>query len=74
MTDKYQTGYDAYFIDQIFKRLHGHSISKEDTVGLSNMLKPIDELADTAAEGLNFDDEPADFERLMDFIRLKKIG
>ena len=69
MTKESRLGYDNAFIDILFKRLHGHTVSANDAVGLAAMLKPIDELADAAAEGLNFEDEPSDFTRVMSKVK-----
>lgn len=58
-------GYDAWFIGILFERFHKLSVSDSDAAGLAGMLGPVDRLADQAAEGLGFDDEPADFLRVM---------
>ena len=69
MTEESRLGYDNVFIDILFRRLHGHTVSQSDSAGLAAMLKPIDELADAAARGLNFDDEPSDFIRAMNSVK-----
>ena len=43
------------------QRFHRHSIGSRDLNGLATILNPIDARAETAAAGIAFDDEPADF-------------
>ena len=57
--------YDSDFIKLLFSRLHNRSVDDSDADGLSKMLEPINLLAERASNGLNFDDEPADFLRIM---------
>ena len=64
--------YDSNFMERLFARLHGHSIDEADAEGLSKMLEPINQLAEQASNGLNFDDEPADFLRVMN--EMKNTG
>ena len=60
-----EQGYDAGFIGTLFERFHRRQISDADAAGLAGMLGPIETLAEQAAGGLGFDDEPADFLRVM---------
>ena len=72
MTQEKKTTYDSNFMESLFARLHGHSIDEADAEGLSKMLEPINQLAEQASNGLNFDDEPADFLRVMN--EMKNTG
>jgi len=38
-------------------------INAADTIGLVGMLRPVDDLAESAFGGVGFDDDPADFLR-----------
>mgnify|MGYP001253115731 CR=1 FL=1 len=57
--------YNADFIDDFIRRLHRYNVSGADAAGLAGMITPVDALADRAATDLGFDDEPADFLRVM---------
>ena len=57
--------YDAEFIDDLIRRLHRYNVSGADAAGLTGMITPVDALADRAAADLGFDDEPAEFLRVM---------
>ena len=57
--------YDADFIDQIITRLHRYRVAYHDSVGLVGMIGPVDALAERAARAMAFDDEPANFLRVM---------
>ena len=69
MTSNSNKTYQERFLEDIFKRLHNHKISKPDYIGLAEMLNPIEDLANTAAVGLNFNDEPADFLRVLNEVK-----
>jgi hypothetical protein len=62
---KPEPAYDAAFIGTVIERLHRYSVSDIDARGLAGMLGSVDALAEAAAKGLGFDDEPADFLRVM---------
>lgn len=62
---KPEPAYDAAFIETLIERFHRYSVSPNDAQGLAGMLGPVDALAESAAKGLGFDDEPADFLRVM---------
>ena len=62
--------YDSDFIKLLFSRLHNRSVDDSDADGLSKMLEPINLLAERASNGLNFDDEPADFLRIMNEVKV----
>ena len=68
MTSNNKT-YQESFLEDMFKRLHNHKLSKSDYTGLAEMLNPIEDLANTAAVGLNFNDEPADFLRVLNEVK-----
>ena len=72
MKHEKKTTYDRHFMELLFARLHGHSIKEADAEGLAKMLEPINRLAEQASNGLNFDDEPADFLRVMN--EMKNTG
>lgn len=57
--------YDAEFIAALVKRFHRYSVDNADASGLVGMLGPVDALAESASGGVGFDDEPADFLRVM---------
>ena len=57
--------YDASFIMALFDRFCRRSIDESDAQGLAGMLNPVERLARQAEAGLGFDDEPADFIRVM---------
>jgi hypothetical protein len=57
--------YDAEFISALVSRFHRYSITEADASGLAGMLGPVDALAEAASSGVGFDDEPADFLRVM---------
>ena len=61
--------YDSDFIKLFISRLHNSSVGDSDADGLSKMLEPINLLAERASNGLNFDDEPADFLRIMNEVK-----
>ena len=69
MTSNSNKTYQERFLEDIFKKLHNHKISKPDYTGLAEMLNPIEDLANTAAVGLNFNDEPADFLRVLNEVK-----
>ena len=69
MKQEKKTTYDRHFIELLFAQLHDHLIDEADAEGLSKMLEPINRLAEQASNGLNFDDEPADFLRVMNEIK-----
>ena len=62
---QHAAAYDAGFIDQMITRLHRYRVSERDSEGLTGMIGPVDALAERAARGMGFDDEPADFLRVM---------
>lgn len=57
--------YEETFLEEMFERLHHHKVSQKDYTGLADMLNPIEAFADSASLGLDFDDEPADFLRVL---------
>ena len=57
--------YEETFLEEMFERLHHHKVSQKDYTGLADMLNPIEALADSASLGLDFNDEPADFLRIL---------
>lgn len=57
--------YDATFIAALIERFHRYGVDEADAKGLVGMLAPMDALAETASSGVRFDDEPADFLRVM---------
>lgn len=57
--------YDAEFIGALIKRFHRYEVNAADATGLVGMLGPVDALAETASSGVGFDDEPADFLRVL---------
>ena len=65
MKQEKKTTYDSNFMELLFARLHDHWVNEADAEGLSKMLEPVNQLAEQASNGLNFDDEPADFLRVM---------
>jgi hypothetical protein len=63
--DKPRETYDAGFITDVVERFHRYAVDEADARGLAGMLGPVDRLAESAAGGVRFDDEPADFLRVM---------
>ena len=63
--EKSSQAYDADFIAALVKRFHRYSVSEADANGLVGMLGPVDALAESASAGVGFDDEPADFLRVL---------
>lgn len=57
--------YDAAFVATLVERFHRYSVDPVDAHGLAGMLGPIDALAESASNEVGFDDEPADFLRVM---------
>ncbi len=57
--------YDAVFIATLIERFHRYGVDEADAKGLVGMLAPVDALAETASTGVRFDDEPADFLRVL---------
>lgn len=57
--------YDADFIGGLIKRFHRYEVDADDAKGLVGMLAPVDALAEAASTGVRFDDEPADFLRVL---------
>jgi hypothetical protein len=51
--------------------LHHHKVSQKDYTGLADMLNPIEALADSASSGLDFNDEPADFLRILNEVKYR---
>ena len=72
MKQEKKTTYDTNFMELLFARLHDHWVNEADAEGLSKMLEPINRLAEQASNGLHFDDEPADFLRVMN--EMKNTG
>ena len=72
MKQEKKTTYDSNFMELLFARLHDHWVNEADAEGLSKMLEPINRLAEQASNGLHFDDEPADFLRVMN--EMKNTG
>ena len=64
-SEKQTETYDARFIAKVVGRFHRYGIDEADARGLARILAPVDRLAETAADGVRFDDEPADFLRVM---------
>ena len=62
---KTEWAYGGAFIQKMIETLHRYSVSENDARGLAGMLGSVDALAESAAKGLGFDDEPADFLRVM---------
>ena len=69
MKQEKKTTYDRHFMELLFAQLHDHLIDEADAEGLSKMLEPINRLAEQASSGLSFDDEPADFLRVINKIK-----
>ena len=69
--DKKRLAYQEAFLEEMFERLHNHTVSQKDYTGLADMLNPIEILADSASMGLGFNDEPADFLRLLDEVKYR---
>ena len=63
--------YEETFLQEMFERLHHHKISQKDYTGLADMLNPIEALADSASLGLGFNDEPADFLRILNEVKYR---
>ena len=63
--EKRNETYDASFTIMVVERFHRYAVDEVEARGLARMLAPIDRLAETAADGVGFDDEPADFLRVM---------
>ena len=57
--------YDAAFVATLVERFHRYSVDPADAHGLAGMLGPVDALAESASNEVGFDDEPADFLRVM---------
>jgi hypothetical protein len=57
--------YDAAFVATLVERFHRYSVDPADAHGLAGMLGPVDALAESASNDVGFDDEPADFLRVM---------
>jgi hypothetical protein len=66
--------YDAAFIATLVERFHRYSVDPADAHGLAGMLGPVDALAEAASDGVGFDDEPADFLRVMQVERGNVAG
>ena len=69
--DNKRLAYQEAFLEEMFERLHNHTVSQKDYTGLADMLNPIEILADSASMGLGFNDEPADFLRLLDEVKYR---
>jgi hypothetical protein len=69
-----QRVYQETFLEEIFERLHRHKVSQKDYTGLADMLNPIEALADSASLGLDFNDEPADFLRILNEVKYRGSG
>ena len=69
--DNKQRVYQEPFLEEMFERLHHHKVSQKDYTGLADMLNPIEELADSASLGLDFNDEPADFLRILNEVKYR---
>ncbi len=69
-----QRVYQETFLEEIFERFHRHRVSQKDYTGLADMLNPIEELADSASLGLDFNDEPADFLRILNEVKYRGSG
>jgi hypothetical protein len=69
--DNKQLVYQETFLEEMFKRLHRHKVSQQDYTGLADMLNPIEALADSASLGLDFNDEPADFLRILNEVKYR---
>ena len=69
--DNKRPAYQEAFLVEMFERLHNHKVSQKDYTGLADMLNPIEILADSASMGLGFNDEPADFLRLLDEVKYR---
>ena len=63
--------YQETFLEEIFERLHRHKVSQKDYTGLADMLNPIEALAGSASLGLDFNDEPADFLRILNEVKYR---
>jgi hypothetical protein len=63
--EKPRETYDAGFITEVVERFHRYAVDEADAHGLAGMLGPVDALAQAAAGGVRFDDEPADFLRVL---------
>jgi len=63
--------YQETFLEEMFERLHHHKVSQKDYTGLADMLNPIEVLADSASSGLDFNDEPADFLRILNEVKYR---
>ena len=63
--------YEETFLEEMFERLHHHRVSQKDYTGLADMLNPIETLADSASLGLDFNDEPADFLRILNEVKYR---
>ena len=66
-----QLTYQETFLEEMFERLHHHKVSQKDYTGLADMLNPIEALADSASMGLDFNDEPADFLRILNEVKYR---
>ena len=66
-----QLVYQQTFLEEMFERLHHHKVSQKDYTGLADMLNPIEALADSASLSLDFNDEPADFLRILNEVKYR---
>jgi hypothetical protein len=69
---KFEQTYDPAFIAALIGRFHRYSVDKGDAEGLVGMLGPVDDLAELASSGVGFNDEPADFLRVLHAERGRK--
>ena len=66
-----QLTYQETFLEEMFERLHHHKVPQKDYTGLADMLNPIEALADSASLGLDFNDAPADFLRILNEVKYR---
>lgn len=63
--DRSQPVFDAQFLQLLFRRLHGVELPDGDAAGLSGMIEPVEVMARRAVQDMQFDAEPADYQRVL---------
>ncbi len=62
------SGITAEFVQMVARVWHRIALEDAEADGIAKFLAPMDDAAEAAAERLDFDSEPADFERMLEDI------
>lgn len=56
---------DGEFVTTMLARAHGGSVPQADADGIANFIGPMDNLVEAGVVRIEFDHEPADYERVV---------